>query len=79
MSSNSPDARLYPGGTLEERVTFRAPSEVLEPYRDAVDRGEYPNLSEALRAGLREGAPSGDDDEPASVQPTNPGGVVRDE
>lgn len=78
--SGTSDGRLAHNPSFEERETLRMSSDTLEPYREAVKAGEYPNLSEALRAGLRAGAPDiQPDDEPASVQPANPGGVVRDE
>lgn len=79
MSSGPSDARFACDGPLEEKVEFRLSESLLEPFQRAVDDGEFPNLSEALRAGLRAGRPEIEDAEPPSIQPTNPGGVVRDE
>ncbi len=41
--------------TDTERVTVRLPDDLEADYEDLVDAGVYPNLSEALRAGLRAG------------------------
>lgn len=37
-----------------ERVTFRVPKGLLEDVEKRVDRGEFANRSEAIRAGMRE-------------------------
>jgi len=44
------------GGQLSgmERVTIRMPTEMLDALQAAVDRGEFPSRSEAIRAAVRE-------------------------
>lgn len=36
-----------------ERVTLRVPKQQVEEVEAMVERGEYPNRSEAIRAGIR--------------------------
>lgn len=59
MSSRS---RLTSDETME-RVSVRVTSARLEAIEAAVERGEYFNKSEALRAALRSEFSGGDDDE----------------
>jgi Arc/MetJ-type ribon-helix-helix transcriptional regulator len=52
---------------IRHRTTLRVPGDLLSPYDDAVERGDYASLSAALRAGLAAGAPAlgSEDDQPA--------------
>ena len=57
-----------PNETME-RVTFRIPSGQLKRVDRLVNRGEYPNRSEALRQYIRDGVKADEADEDGRPQP----------
>lgn len=52
-----------------ERITFRLGEGTLKRIDRQVDRGEYPNRSEALRQYAREGVKRDEDDEDGRPRP----------
>ena len=42
------------GGKMMQRITLRLPEQQINLLQQIVDTGEYPNISEAVRAAVRE-------------------------
>lgn len=55
-----------------DKVTIRLPAHLIRRADRQVDRGEYPNRSEAIRSYIRNGLEADEAAEDDKVQPLNP-------